>query len=1133
MGLVSTWLNGIGLGHAIATFKAAGIVTPSALAELDISHYEALGVSDPADRRKLFYLVQRIKVATQEDNTEELDTQQEIDDVVSRSLSSRNLNVDGRADHDDEYDDNVDDDGDDDEDGMNDLAVDIGRQEVANVDDYVTKDDDDDDDDEGDQTSGEPAVQQTKPASRTPVKQSSSAGRRSVAGNTKTRVRAEDIMRDKRQPVTRFKAKAFSSTSTVPAQQQSRRITTRSSNRRKAHDAAQQQQRQEMKQQQLNPELDLLEDDSGWEEESLIADDEASAGTTSRRFSRRIQDKRMSAQMRSSNLSMTSLDDSAEADGDETDENIPVGKAASRSKSETGYNADLEPSRSRGSSSRTRERRSTSDLDADDESSAKTPVTRKSGLQGPKTRRFESKLPGPTRTGKQLSTIPSETVAPMSPLVTIPSTQMDADLASQQKVDQKKRTNVATASRKRATARSKSMTSAEISSDTESDSASHPTLPHGLSSAASTSGSDTDGKGPTRPRRGRQSTSGIPVSRNRRVSSGLQSGLRKPTSTVSSAAAGKTNEDKAPRSAAKPFVHGGQTDTSWGAQVRRLREDNQSEFDLFQAGQELTEAEEEMRIRVIVRKRPMSTSELGVKKELDVIHPLQYDDYGRILVYQPKTRVDLTREVETVPFAFDNVFDEESTNRGIYQTAVRNLIPGVFEGKWASVFAYGQTGSGKTFTMMGSNVTGVNAGTATKDKSNFGLYYMAALDVFSMAKQEGYQHLSIGASLFEIYGGKLFDLLNGRKQVKCLEDHKGRVCFPGLSEHPVASPIDLMDVINDGACNRSTGTTSKNADSSRSHAVLQLCLRKSVGRKSNVEHGKSHNWDSDDVLHSRGAMYTDIRMVLAHWYPSPFFRSLPSLFVLSFQLAGRLTFIDLAGSERGADTAKASRATRLEGAEINTSLLALKEVIRALATGDSMAHIPFRGSKLTQVLKESFVGKNSRTVMVACIAPNISNCEHTLNTLRYADRVKERNSETGNLSASVAAGKIRSSKRTLLPSFDSVEARETGGAFDDEGDMDDYGEDEVLGGDDYNDDEDIDDDLVSDQVGESFETEEGSLLIDDDRPEVNLDDLPSQSASAIEMKSSVDCEETVELVNTHRSVMTEMLRMVKVSLRRT
>lgn len=74
---------------------------------------------------------------------------------------------------------------------------------------------------------------------------------------------------------------------------------------------------------------------------------------------------------------------------------------------------------------------------------------------------------------------------------------------------------------------------------------------------------------------------------------------------------------------------------------------------------------------------------------------------------------------------------------------------------------------------------------------------------------------------------------------------------------------------------------------------------------------------------------------------------------------------------------------RIEGAEINKSLLALKECIRAL--DNDQLHIPFRGSKLTEVLRDSFVG-NSRTVMISCISPNAGSCEHTLNTLRYADR---------------------------------------------------------------------------------------------------------------------------------------------------
>jgi hypothetical protein len=63
-------------------------------------------------------------------------------------------------------------------------------------------------------------------------------------------------------------------------------------------------------------------------------------------------------------------------------------------------------------------------------------------------------------------------------------------------------------------------------------------------------------------------------------------------------------------------------------------------------------------------------------------------------------------------------------------------------------------------------------------------------------------------------------------------------------------------------------------------------------------------------------------------------------FLLRCLQVGKLSFIDLAGSERGADTFDNNRQTRLEGAEINKSLLALKECIRAL---DSDArHVPFR-----------------------------------------------------------------------------------------------------------------------------------------------------------------------------------------------
>jgi len=58
------------------------------------------------------------------------------------------------------------------------------------------------------------------------------------------------------------------------------------------------------------------------------------------------------------------------------------------------------------------------------------------------------------------------------------------------------------------------------------------------------------------------------------------------------------------------------------------------------------------------------------------------------------------------------------------------------------------------------------------------------------------------------------------------------------------------------------------------------------------------------------------------------------------------------------------------------------------ACSDLRPQVPFRGSKLTAVLRDSFIGDTARTVMIANISPTASCVEHSLNTLRYADRVK-------------------------------------------------------------------------------------------------------------------------------------------------
>ncbi|XP_034728398.1 kinesin-like protein KIF2A isoform X1 [Etheostoma cragini] len=333
---------------------------------------------------------------------------------------------------------------------------------------------------------------------------------------------------------------------------------------------------------------------------------------------------------------------------------------------------------------------------------------------------------------------------------------------------------------------------------------------------------------------------------------------------------------------------------------------------------------EEHRICVCVRKRPLNKKELSMK-DLDVITIPSKDV---VMVHEPKQKVDLTRYLENQTFRFDYAFDDSTTNEMVYRFTARPLVETIFERGMATCFAYGQTGSGKTHT-MGGDFSGKN-----QDCSK-GIYALAARDVFLMLKKPNYKKLDLQvyATFFEIYSGKVFDLLNRKAKLRVLEDGKQQVQVVGLQEKDVKCTEEVLKLIEVGNSCRTSGQTSANAHSSRSHAVFQIILRRK---------GKMH---------------------------------------------GKFSLIDLAGNERGADTSSADRQTRLEGAEINKSLLALKECIRAL--GRNKPHTPFRASKLTQVLRDSFIGENSRTCMIATISPGMTSCENTLNTLRYANRVKE------------------------------------------------------------------------------------------------------------------------------------------------
>lgn len=243
-------------------------------------------------------------------------------------------------------------------------------------------------------------------------------------------------------------------------------------------------------------------------------------------------------------------------------------------------------------------------------------------------------------------------------------------------------------------------------------------------------------------------------------------------------------------------------------------------------------------------------------------------------------------------------------------------------------------GGGKA-TIFAYGQTG-SGKTHTMFRTVDGLCYQAALDLLGRCGA-----LRCHVSFFEIYQSQLYDLLQARRRVVPCERRDGQVAIMGLCEEIATSGEEARELIQRGLAARMTGKTGANSQSSRSHAILHLTLK---------------------ALGAPGEAATST-------------------------IFGRLSFIDLAGSERGADRAETDQQTRREGSEINKSLLALKECIRALDMDAS--HLPFRQSKLTLVLKDSIVGSNVRTAMIATVSPATGSSEHTLNTLRYAERFHE------------------------------------------------------------------------------------------------------------------------------------------------
>lgn len=308
----------------------------------------------------------------------------------------------------------------------------------------------------------------------------------------------------------------------------------------------------------------------------------------------------------------------------------------------------------------------------------------------------------------------------------------------------------------------------------------------------------------------------------------------------------------------------------------------------------------------------------------------------KVLVFDPPGEDDgglkkifTSQRNKDLKFSFDHVFGPESSQLDVYRCTTATILDDVLNGFNSCVFAYGATGAGKTFTMLGN-------------KENPGVIYKTVVMLYTKidAMSDEFTY-DLDVSYVEIYNENIKDLLRPGGKIVLNEARDGNIQLRGVSLHQPKSADELLDMLLRGNTERTQSCTSANSESSRSHAIFQIYLR---GRQK-------------------------VSGTTATWKHSKF------------------SLIDLAGSEKGSVTSNNKQQS--EGANINRSLLALGNVINALADRNKnpKIFIPYRDSKLTRLLKDS-LGGSCKTIMIANLSPSSRNYEDTYNTLKYANRAK-------------------------------------------------------------------------------------------------------------------------------------------------
>ncbi|KAG5484770.1 hypothetical protein LSCM1_06593 [Leishmania martiniquensis] len=463
-------------------------------------------------------------------------------------------------------------------------------------------------------------------------------------------------------------------------------------------------------------------------------------------------------------------------------------------------------------------------------------------------------------------------------------------------------------------------------------------------------------------------------------------------------------------------------------------------------------------VGVVVRVRPLSTKERADARVHNCIHCMQDcividgGAHARSSMHaNAAVPASQPTRATTRPYQFsvDQVFNTHASQIEVYEQSCKRIVEGVFHGVNGSILAYGATGSGKTHTMFGSTMSAA------------GIVYQAVQDIFAekerLEEEEG-KRVRIKCSFLEVYNEDVFDLLakpigegsssakplvNGGSGVSAREAKRvplqvreasgmttstpagvdadendssnGGLHIHGLTHIFPETLEDFARSIEHGHAQRFVAVTGANSQSSRSHAIITVEVE--------VRNDNTCVSVSGRGCASATADEADAAEATAECSPSKRVAKRKKKSVAPTVTIAKIQFADLAGSERAASTSNVGLRLR-EGGNINRSLLALGAVVQSLAQqkvrrrqtggkGGGKIFIPYRGSKLTRLLRDS-IGGNCRTLMLFCLSPSTKHTEETVNTMKFAMNAREIQVEAHRNEFAVNSSQLAKTQEALI-----------------------------------------------------------------------------------------------------------------------